>query len=76
MLPVRHELVKTLDQFTGGYARLFSDYAVAMALSILPVFPAVIMGMRDRRAKMSEPAKSRRFAASRVKLSAKSCALK
>lgn len=50
----RYELVKTLDQFTGGYARLFSDYAVAMALSILPVFPAVIMGMRDRRAKMSE----------------------
>ena len=36
----RYELVKTLDQFTGGYARLFSDYAVAMALSILPVFPS------------------------------------
>ncbi len=50
----RYELVKTYDQFTGGYARLFCDYAAAMALSILPVFPAVIMSMRDRRAKMSE----------------------
>ncbi|MDE7184166.1 MAG: hypothetical protein K2O40_06770 [Lachnospiraceae bacterium] len=50
----RYELVQTYDQFTGGYARLFSDYAAAMALSILPVFPAVIMSMRDRRAKMSE----------------------
>ena len=50
----RYELVKTYDQFTGGYARLFSDYAGLMALSILPVFLAVIMSMKDRRAKISE----------------------
>lgn len=50
----QYELVKTYDQFTGGYARLFSDYAGVMALSILPVFLAVIMSMKDRRAKISE----------------------
>ena len=50
----RYELAVNSDRVTGGYARLFSDYAVAMVLGIFPVFPAVIMGMRDRRAKMSE----------------------
>ncbi|MDE5818159.1 MAG: hypothetical protein K2I07_02415 [Lachnospiraceae bacterium] len=50
----RYELMKTRDHVTGGYARLFSDYAVAMALSILPVFLAVIMDMKDRSCKMAE----------------------
>lgn len=50
----QYELVKNHDQFTGGYARLFSDYTVAMIVSILPVFLAVIMGLKDKQAKMSE----------------------
>ncbi len=50
----RYELAVNTDKVTGGYARLFSDYAVAMVLGIFPVFPAVIMSMKDRRAKMSE----------------------
>lgn len=50
----QYELVKNQDQFTGGYARLFSDYTVAMTVSILPVFLAVIMSLKDKQAKMSE----------------------
>lgn len=50
----RYALAVSHDKITGGYARLFSDYAVAMTLSVLPVLLAVIMGMKDRRAKMSE----------------------
>lgn len=42
------------DKITGGYARLFSDYAVAMVMSVLPVFLAIIMCMKDRRAKIEQ----------------------
>ena len=48
----RYDLAVSSDQVTGGYARLFSDYAGVMVLSILPVFLAVILSMKDRRAKM------------------------
>ena len=48
----RYELSVSSDRVTGGYARLFSDYAGVMVLSILPVFLAVILCMKDRRAKM------------------------
>lgn len=48
----RYELALNSDQITGGYARLFSDYAGVMILSILPVFLAVILCMKDQRAKM------------------------
>ncbi|MCI9575847.1 MAG: hypothetical protein HFJ84_04050 [Clostridiales bacterium] len=48
----RYELALNADQITGGYARLFSDYAGAMVLSVLPVFLAVILCMKDQRAKM------------------------
>ena len=41
------------DKFTGGYARLFSDY-LGIVLGIMPVFVAVTRCMRDRRAKMQE----------------------
>lgn len=50
----RYELVRDRDRITGGYARLFSDYAVTIALSILPVFLAVMLCMKDRQAQMSE----------------------
>ena len=49
-----YELVKSCDKITGGYARLFSDYAVAIVFSVFPVFLAVIISMKDRYAKMSE----------------------
>lgn len=48
----RYDLAVSSDKVTGGYARLFSDYAGVMVLSILPVFLAVILSMKDRRAKM------------------------
>lgn len=50
----RYEFAKDYDKVTGGYARLFSDYAGVVVLSILPVFLAVILCMRDRQARMSE----------------------
>ncbi|GFI55997.1 hypothetical protein IMSAG013_01048 [Clostridiales bacterium] len=48
----RYDLAVSSDKVTGGYARLFSDYAGVMVLSILPVFLAVILSMKDQRAKM------------------------
>lgn len=50
----RYELVLGSDHITGGYARLFCDYAGVMTLSVLPVFLAVILCMKDRSAKMEE----------------------
>lgn len=64
----RYELAKNHDKLTGGYARLFSDYAVAMVLSMLPVFPAVIISMKDKRAKMSELIYTRRIAGAKIVL--------
>ena len=48
----RYGLAVNSDKVTGGYARLFSDYAGVMVLSILPVFLAAILGMKDKHAKM------------------------
>ncbi|MFG6369795.1 MAG: hypothetical protein K1W16_15525 [Lachnospiraceae bacterium] len=62
----RYELVKNRDRFTGGYARLFSDYAVAMTFSILPVFLAVIIAMKDKRAKMSELIYIRKISSAKI----------
>jgi len=45
--------MKDYDRFTGAYARLFSDYIV-IPLSLLPVFVAVAVSLRDRRAGVSE----------------------
>ena len=39
------------DRMTGALARLFSDY-IGIVLSIFPVFVAVAIGLRDRRANM------------------------
>lgn len=49
-----YELVKTVDYMTGGYARLFSDYAGVMVCSIFPVFLAVVLCMKDRSSRMTE----------------------
>lgn len=62
----RYDLCLSRDKITGGYARLFSDYATAMVMSILPVFPAVLMCMKDRRAKMAEMIYTRKVSAAKV----------
>lgn len=65
----RYNLCLSRDKITGGYARLFSDYAVAMVMSVLPVFPAVLMCMKDRRAKMAEMIYTRKVPAAKVIIS-------
>lgn len=62
----RYELAVSSDQVTGGYARLFSDYAGVMVLSILPVFLAVILCMKDRRAKMEALIYTKKISAARM----------
>lgn len=49
-----YELVKEFDHFTGGYARLFCDYAGVIICSVFPVFLAVVLSMKDERARMAE----------------------
>lgn len=70
----RYELALTRDKITGGYARLFSDYAGAMVLSILPVFLGVSMSLRDRRAKMTELIHIRQISGPRL-IAARYCAV-
>lgn len=48
-----YNLIASKDKFTGAYVRLFCDY-VGIILSILPVFIAVAVCLKDRRAKMNE----------------------
>lgn len=48
-----YNLVASTDKFTGAYARWFCDY-VGIILSILPVFIAVAVCLKDRRAKMND----------------------
>lgn len=62
----RYDLCLSRDKITGGYARLFSDYAVAMVMSLLPVFPAVLMCMKDRQAKMTEIVYARKISSAKI----------
>lgn len=48
-----YNLIVNEDKFTGAYARLFCDY-VGIILSILPVFIAVAICLKDKRAKMND----------------------
>ena len=48
-----YNLIASKDKFTGAYARLFCDF-VGIILSIFPVFIAVTVCLKDRRAKMNE----------------------
>ena len=64
----RYELAISSDRVTGGYARLFSDYAGVMVLSILPVFLAVILCMKDRRAKMEALIYTKKISAAKLTL--------
>lgn len=63
-----YQLIAGKDKFTGAYARLFCDYA-GIILSILPVFPAVSMCLKDRRAKMNDLIYVRRTPSCRLVLS-------
>lgn len=47
-----YQLTKEQDRFTGGYARLFCDYAIVGVLSVMPVFLSVILFLKDKRARM------------------------
>lgn len=47
-----YHLAADTDKFTGAYARLFCDY-IGIILSILPVFIAVAVCLKDERTKMS-----------------------
>ncbi len=62
----RYELAVYSDRITGGYARLFCDYAGVMTLSLLPVFLAVILCMKDRQAQMEELIYTRRISSLRI----------
>lgn len=62
----RYNLCLSRDKITGGYARLFSDYAVAMVMSLLPVFLAVLMCMKDRQAKMAEIICARKTSSAKI----------
>lgn len=48
-----YNLIVNEDKFTGAYARLFCDY-VGIILSILPVFIAVAICLKDKLAKMND----------------------
>ena len=48
-----YNLIVNKDKFTGAYARLFCDYT-GIILSILPVFIAVAICLKDKRAKMND----------------------
>lgn len=61
----QYELNKTTDHFTGAYSRLFSDYTT-MTLSIMPVFLAVAMCLKDRRSKISDLIHVRRASSFRL----------
>ena len=62
----QYNLAVNEDKITGGYARLFSDYAVAMVLSVLPVFLAIIIFIKDRRANMSEIIYTKNISAAKI----------
>lgn len=62
----RYETAVGADQITGGYARLFCDYAGVIAFSVLPVFLAVILSMKDRHARMESLIYTKAVSAARL----------
>ncbi|MCI8589928.1 MAG: hypothetical protein HFE77_04375 [Clostridiales bacterium] len=62
----RYELAVNKDHITSGYARLFADYAGVMVLSILPVFLAVVLCMKDRRSKMQALIYTKRASSAKI----------
>lgn len=60
-----YNLTKENDRFTGAYARLFSDYLV-IVLSILPVFVAAAVCLKDKRTRMSELVHTKKASSARI----------
>ncbi len=65
----QYELTKNTDRFTGGYARLFCDYYIVVPASLLPVFLAVALFLKDRQAHMETLLYTRRISSARLILS-------
>lgn len=63
-----YNLIASTDKFTGAYARLFCDY-IGIILSILPVFIAVAVCLKDRRAKMNDLIYARKISSFKLILS-------
>lgn len=60
-----YNLIKDTDRFTGAYARLFCDYIV-IVLSVLPVFLAVAVCLKDKRSGINESIYTRRTSSVRI----------
>lgn len=61
----QYELSRSKDRFTGAYARYFCDY-MGIILSVLPVFPAVSLCLKDKRAGIGSLIYSRRVSSLRL----------
>ncbi|RUT46206.1 ABC transporter permease [Paenibacillus anaericanus] len=61
---VEYKAIVEKDKITGALARVFSDY-LGIVLSIFPVFVAVALGLKDRRAKIQELLYTRRISSFR-----------
>lgn len=64
----QYELCRSKDRFTGAYARYFCDY-IGIILSILPVFPAAALCLKDKRPGISSLIYSRRVSSLQLILS-------
>ncbi|RIE02449.1 hypothetical protein [Cohnella faecalis] len=60
-----YKLTKERDRFTGAYARLFADY-ILIILSVMPVFVAVAVSLKDKRAGISELIYTRSVSSAKV----------
>lgn len=63
-----YNLIVNEDKFTGAYAWLFCDY-VGIILSILPVFIAVAICLKDKQAKMNNLIYARKISSFKLILS-------
>lgn len=64
----QYQLTKEKDHFTAGYARLFADYIIVGVLGFLPVFLAVFLCLKDKKARMEELVFVRRAGAGTIVL--------
>ncbi|MDO4273109.1 MAG: hypothetical protein Q4D16_05515 [Eubacteriales bacterium] len=62
----QYRLTREEDRFTAGYARLFADYMIVGVMTLLPVFLAVALCLKDKRARMEELVFVRRAGAGRI----------
>lgn len=62
----QYQLTESVDKYTGGYARLFSDYMLVCCLGIIPVLLAVVMCLKDKQSKMSPLIYSRKISSCKL----------